>query len=243
MQPIDIPTAETVGFIQSHVAAGGQIIEVGCGDGEVAFALSRKGYEVIALDSDPERVTKARNLGVRAEVASWPRFDTARVDAIAFARSLHHINPLSDAVDRAEFLLKPKGVLLIEDFAVEAMNERTVNWFLEVVRSEPLSSVIQPVPESFLADLLTAANPMKLWQDHHTRHDVQSFGALHQVIADRFPACRVESVPYLYRYLVLAVPETNESAELIRAFLRREIKAADDDQIALIGRRIVAGAL
>ena len=240
MRPIDIPTTETVQFIQRHINPGSQILEVGCGDGEVALALSHNGYDVTALDSEPERVRKARELGVRSFVASWPDFDIVPVDAIVFARSLHHMNPLSDAIARVGTLLKPDGLLLIEDFAVEAINEQTLNWLRQCLRSEPFTSVIYPEPESFVSDLLVADNIVRLWHDHHAAHGVHPFGLIHQLVVDRFWHCHLQSVPYLYRYLINAVPDTDRSAHLVREFLLKEIAALRQEAIAFIGRRVVA---
>jgi hypothetical protein len=50
---------------------------------------------VTGLDSDPEIVARAKRRGVPAVVGSWPNFaSSVCFDAIAFTRSLHHINPL-----------------------------------------------------------------------------------------------------------------------------------------------------
>jgi len=240
MRPIDIATAETAKFIQSHVEPGSHILEVGCGDGELALGLLQNGYEVTALDADPERVAKARALGVRTLVATWPKFNIAPVDAIVFTRSLHHISPLPAAVERAQLLLRPAGFLLIEDFAVEEMTARTLTWFRERVRSEPLATHLEPHHHSFVTELIVTEEPMKTWREHHTAHEVQPFGALNREIAQRFPVCQVERVPYLFRYLVSILPDTIKGSDLVRRFLQTELEAAGRNEIELIGRRITA---
>jgi 2-polyprenyl-3-methyl-5-hydroxy-6-metoxy-1,4-benzoquinol methylase len=117
-EPIDVPTRETVMFLASHIPAGAEILEIGCGEGLVASELFRRGYRVTGLDSDPALIGKAQNRGVSTVIASWPEFgSSASFDAIAFTRSLHHINPLLQAVGRARELLSPIGSLLIEDIA------------------------------------------------------------------------------------------------------------------------------
>src|SRR5438067_13415327 len=89
-------------------------------------------------------------LGFRfgAIVASWPTFDSSvSFDAIAFTRSLHHINPLRQAIVRARELLNPNGFLLIEDFALDDVNEATIAWFVKVLRSAQGKALIYLVPD------------------------------------------------------------------------------------------------
>src|SRR5215471_7041696 len=55
-------------------------------------------------------------------------------DAIVFPMSLHHIRPVDRALDHAHKLLKPAGLLLIEDFDHERVNEATLHWFAGTLR-------------------------------------------------------------------------------------------------------------
>ncbi len=54
--PSRVPTRETVEFIQGHIVDLGpcQLLEVGCGFGQVAAALGRLGHEVVAVESDAD---------------------------------------------------------------------------------------------------------------------------------------------------------------------------------------------
>ncbi|HJT81047.1 MAG TPA: class I SAM-dependent methyltransferase [Chthoniobacterales bacterium] len=239
MHAIDVPTQQTVEFVQACVAQGSHILEVGCGDGEVAFALSRRGFQVTAIDSDPERIAKAQKPGIRAMVAAWPEFEIAPVDAIVFTRSLHHMDRLIEAIDRAQSVLKPNGTLLVDDFAVESATEPTLNWFRNLVQVAPFAAVAQPHPDSFVTKLLLSESPMKTFEDHHTAHQVHPFDLMHRLITERFARCTVQPVPYFYRYFASVAGETGKGADLVKKFLHREIEAAEGDEIVLIGRRIV----
>src|SRR5205809_7948071 len=98
-RPVDVPTRETLEFLESHIPVGAEVLEVGCGEGQVACELLKRGYRVTGLDSDPEIVARAKHRGVPAVVGSWPNFaSSVSFDAIAFTRSLHHINPLREAL-------------------------------------------------------------------------------------------------------------------------------------------------
>ena len=54
-------------------AAGGPILDLGCGTGRVALDLASRGHDVTALDSEPEflrvLVARAREQGVRVKTA------------------------------------------------------------------------------------------------------------------------------------------------------------------------------
>ncbi len=43
-QPSDVPTRETLKFFESHIPVGATILEVGCGEGQVACELLKRGY-------------------------------------------------------------------------------------------------------------------------------------------------------------------------------------------------------
>ena len=158
-RPTDVPTRETLEFLISRLPVGAKVLEVGCGEGQIACELLQRGYHVMGLDSDSEAIARAQARGVRAVVASWPKFDSSfSFDAIAFTRSLHHINPLRQAIARARELLNPNGFLLIEDFALDEVNEATVAWFVKVLRSTQGKTLINPVADQLVTELLSATD-------------------------------------------------------------------------------------
>ena len=239
-RPTDVPTRETLGFLIPHLPVGAEVLEVGCGEGQVACELLRRGYRATALDSDAEAVASAQARGVRAVVASWPTFDSSvSFDAIAFTRSLHHINPLRQAIVRARELLNPTGFLLIEDFALDEVNEATVAWFAKVVRSTQGRALINPVADQLATELLSATDVMQTWRDNHA-HDVHSFRAMNEAIAAQFVLLETQSVPYFYRYLIPVLPETWGAAAFVDEVFQQETILGNRGEIAFLGRRIVA---
>jgi SAM-dependent methyltransferase len=238
-KPIDIPTRETAAFILSHLSAESEVLEIGCGDGEVADELSSHGHRVTGLDPEHDRVAKAQQRGVRAVVASWPEFDGSPVDAIAFTRSLHHINPLDGAVEKARELIKPTGLLLIEDFAFDETDHATVRWFVEILRSDEGKSQVEPVEGQLVTDLLATQDPMLVWQESHDQ-DLHSIDAIADAVSKQFIIEETKSVPYLYRYLIPVLPETVNAATFIEQVFRDEAAAGKRKEITLMGRRIVA---
>jgi SAM-dependent methyltransferase len=239
-QPADVPTRETLMFLISYIPVGAEVLEIGCGDGRVACELLKRGYRVTGVDSDPEVVAKAQERGVPAVVGSWPEFDgNASFDAIAFTRSLHHINPLDEAIVHARGLLSPEGLLLIEDFAFEEANEATIDWFVKVLRSKQGMALINPVADQLATDLLSSRNVMETW--HHNRgHDLHDIMKMNKAVAERFGVRETESVPYLYRYLVPVLADTSEAASFANEVLQQEASLGKRGEIVLVGRRIVA---
>ena len=46
MKPVDVPTRETVAFVMSHAAAAATVLEIGCGEGDVAYRAAQGGLTV-----------------------------------------------------------------------------------------------------------------------------------------------------------------------------------------------------
>lgn len=52
-----------------------RILEVGCGNGELAFALQSYGFQIVAIDTGKEAIENTKRLGVDARFAEFPNFD------------------------------------------------------------------------------------------------------------------------------------------------------------------------
>jgi SAM-dependent methyltransferase len=72
-------------------AAGGPVLDIGCGTGRVALDLAARGHDVTGLDSDPELAralsarARERGLSVRAEVGDARSFSLEREYGLAIA--------------------------------------------------------------------------------------------------------------------------------------------------------------
>jgi hypothetical protein len=152
---------------------------------------------------------------------------------------LHHITPLGEAIDRARELLKPRGLLLIEDFAPEEVDEITIDWFASVLRSKQAMALINLIPGQLVTDLLSSTNAMDVWQ-RNRGHDVHSIKTMNEAIAKRFVLHETRSVPYLYRYLIPVLAETSKAASFVNDVFQQETLLGQREEVVLIGRRIVA---
>ncbi|TFH49446.1 MAG: hypothetical protein E4H01_04280 [Lysobacterales bacterium] len=170
--------------------------------------------------------------------ASWPAFASAPVDAVVFTRSLHHIQPLQEAVDKSREVLRPAGTLLVEDFAFDGADQVTISWFLKILDSSAVRNLIVPIDGEFVTKLLASKDPIAEWHQSHD-HDLHTATAMTQAVAGCCSIRDMQSVPYLYRYLVPVLPDTPEATAMVEEIFRDEARLGELGELMLIGRRIV----
>lgn len=160
-----------------------RVLEVGCGQtGELASALAVAGFDLVAIDpmAPPGEIFR-RLLLDDLDVSDGP------FDGIVAVRSLHHIRDLDAAVERIAALLRPDGVLVVEELAWDLMDAPTLDWFLEQLRAAGAKA-----PETREA----------LGEDWHAAHlGLHGDEALRSALESRFETRSLEHVPALYREL------------------------------------------
>jgi SAM-dependent methyltransferase len=239
VQPIDVPTAETLAFIRPYLPAKpARLLEVGCGEGHLAWQLDRLGYAVIAVDSSAEAIGKAQRSGVVAYQAEWPDFETAQVNAVLFTRSLHHIHHLEQAVAQAARLLKPGGLVIVDEFDFYAVDPVTIAWFYGSLRLLEHCRQLHFTEEGVIKRLLAGEGDFALWQRDHA-HDLHSVAAMWASLKTYFEPVVETSAPYLYRYLPPLLDSSEQGYHLVKDILETEQKLAQVGAITLIGRRFV----
>ena len=115
--------AEERHFLARAAAIGPRVLELGCGEGDLALALAERGLDVTAIDLSPERVRAAEKRPVKGKV---PRFlvgdlntmelPAGPFDGVVAHDALHHVVALEDLLARVERVLRPGGTLLVLDF-------------------------------------------------------------------------------------------------------------------------------
>ena len=239
MHPEDLAVEQTVSFVLTHLPPPPlRILDVGCGHGLIASRLQGLGYDLVAIDESAESVQQTRALGVEASVAVWPAFTDEPFDVVLWARSLHHIQPLAEAVTQAYRLLSPHGLVIVEEFAWAEIDRVTAEWFYSIVRLLASCRAIATKENSFVTELIQHEGDFAFWQDSHD-HDLHSVEAMWSALQNHFQSLSETEAPYLYRYLGPVAAENEEGYRIVSEVFKIENRLAQLNVIKRIGRRFV----
>lgn len=240
MRPRDIATNETLKFVQAHLSTTpARILEIGCGNGELAQRLQRLGHQIVGIDSSAAAVHEAQRLGVDARVAQWPEFVDEPFDTILFTRSLHHIHSLDEAIEKTVAMLKPSGSVIVEDFAFDEIDRATVEWFYGVLALlHTCNRLILEVEDNFGKALWQGNGDFDIWRREHD-HDLHTAAKMLSVLQNGFTSRLEAPAPYLYRYLSPLLEENEDGHAIAAQVLESEKRMAPAGAIKLIGRRFV----
>ena len=173
-------------FVREQVGpAPARVLELGCGNGELALALDAAGYEVVAVDPvAPEGPIFRR---VRFEELDEP----GPFDAVVASSSLHHVEDLGAVLDQVRSRLRPDGAVVVAEFAWERLDEPTGEWYYGQLRAlgAALDRDVPPSLEAVRAK----------WKDDH--EGLHTGEALVEALDARFERRLYEPVPYLYQEL------------------------------------------
>jgi SAM-dependent methyltransferase len=185
---------------------------VGCGTGELALTLAARGHQITAID--PE----APDGAIFEQVALEEFSDTNLFDAVVASRSLHHVHDLAAGLAKIHSLLEG-GVLILNEFAWDRMDEATARWYLSK----------KPKPDPKDKSLLPGNFPNAWIKEHE---DLHGASAMLSLLDERFARERFEWVPYMAEHYL-------ERPDLIS----EEEYLGDKGEISLIGFRYVGRAI
>jgi SAM-dependent methyltransferase len=239
--PSDIPLSDTITFLRGYLPEPpARILEVGCGDGELANRLGLTGYEVVAIDESTKAVARAQALGVNARLARWPAYQDEPFAAVLFTRSLHHIFPLDEAVAQAGKLLRPDGQVLIEDFAYEEMTAPSAEWLRQVLGLLDAAGLLKWDRGPLGIGFLHADDAVAAW--HAARHhEIHQASAIEASLRRAFPRVEALTAPYLYRYACTLLTSESAGFPVGLRVLEWERQIGSHRESPLIGRRYVCG--
>jgi SAM-dependent methyltransferase len=254
-KPTDLTIAATARYLGEYLLADSRILDAGCGAGELALKLKEAGHRVTALDVETEEVEKARALGVETKQVNFLHFQEGSFDAIVFSFSLHHIFPLDEAVEHAERLLVPGGLLLAEEFAWDEIDESTARWFYEMwslletcgVLSEEYSAGGEHHGDHAHGDHAhgatpaTPQTPLDEWMtEHHHEPPLHKGKEMLGGVEQRFDLVNSERVPTLFADFAVALEPSQRGYDVAFKLLELERSLIDDEAIVPLGLRMVA---
>jgi SAM-dependent methyltransferase len=112
--------------------------------------------------------------------------------------TLHHVVDLDVALDKVVELLRPAGILVLDEFGHERLDAPTAEWFRGQSRAHAS-------PADFLRE----------WEDEHV--GLHGYGAMRPALDARFEERTFSWEPYLYRLLRDAVSAESLERALIDA--------------------------
>ena len=186
-----------------------RVLEVGCGEGELARALVRAGHCVTAIDPRAPEGPIFR----RARIEEFS--DPALFDHIVASLALHHVEDLGIALGNIADLLRAGGTLIVIEFAWDRIDGATAQWALEHL--PPASPSEKPpwlgrmgAKESHIHGDHAEAR-FAGWAGEEGLHDSRQVRA---ELERHFVERHFEWVPYLYPDLDDGVSEAEESAAI-----------------------------
>jgi SAM-dependent methyltransferase len=175
-----------------------RLLEVGCGAGDLARSLAARGYDVTAIDPH------APDGSLFQQVTLEDFEDTEPFDAVVASTSLHHIHDLTAALEKIRVLLRPGGVVILNEFGWDRMDERTARWFA--------SHAAQPDDGG---EALSAAGILETWnREHEGLHDSV---AMRQAIDAAFVRRLFEWHPFIAEHELDRPDLAGEELELIQS--------------------------
>lgn len=156
----------------------GAIAEVGAGDGVIADRLRADGFDIVAVDADAATAKAATDQGREVLHADWLKWDGAGhgpFAALIFTRSLHHINPIEQAVEQM-VRLAPGGLLIADEFGHELVDAAGAQFLSDAWALLAAAGMRDAEP-------IVDANPLEAWRERMTdEHHVTSSQHMLQAI-------------------------------------------------------------
>ena len=234
----DVALQYTYDYIRRHLRPRSDVLEVGCGKGDLAAKLQQDQHNVLAIDVSEAAITETQSKGVSAQCCNFLDLVSNRsFDALLFTRSLHHIYPIQLAIDHAFEFLKPGGVLIIEDFDYPGMDMDTAQWLYNLAEVLFAAGVIEH------SELLQVKgeDPVAYWiGDHHHEPPLNSRTQTVDAISKSFQEITVETSSYLFRYFCRDLATNSKGYEIASKIFQWEAALIDRGEIRPIGFRVTA---
>ena len=184
-------------FAREHLPAPpARVLDVGCGQGELTTALAVAGYDVLGIDPLAPSGDHFRRLKLE-DVE-----ETGLFDAVVAGYSLHHVRDLDMGLDKIVRLLRPGGVLVVDEFAWDRLDETTLDWLYGQRRA--LAAAGHGEAPASHEELRRG------WEAEHL--GLHGYTALREGFDERFDERDFAWMPYLHRLVGGVATEVLEQA-------------------------------
>ncbi len=178
-------------WIQRKTADCRTILDVGCGDGSLAFFLNDGAKRITGIDSDSYCIGKASAAksgeNLTFSCRSFEEYAPGMTfDAIVFVASIHHMD-MTKSLKKAKSLLSSSGRILIVGIAKPAT---IMDWILEVSRVIP-SKVASVLHHMYTPEELKIT----------TSYDFPDMKVIRSIVKKELPGAEIHYGLH-YRYLV-----------------------------------------
>ena len=198
--------SDVLAFVRANLPPPAcRVLEVGAGEGELAAALATAGYVVTAIDPEP------RGGDVHSVALAELEAEPGTFEAAVAIRSLHHVHPLDQSLERLAEVLQPGAPLVIDEMDVVAFDRRAADWWL---RQQAALGRARDV------------SPQRLVDEH--RAHLHPLDAIVAALAAWFDLGAAVRGPWLYRW------------DLGDAFRDEEERLISAGQLPAVGARFVA---
>lgn len=254
----EFAVAGTLGMLAEVLpAAPATVCEVGAGRGALAAALVVAGYEVTALEPEPVGAAAARLRGVRVVEQGLLEHRGGPYDVVLFTRSLHHIDPLAGAVDRALDLLAPGGRLVLEEFARDRADRLAAGFLYDTfallhaagLLADDEGSETEPRHAHHGRRAIDAASiepsddPWQRWEEHFQPEPDRPLHTVAEILAvleERDLTVTEHPTASLWRMLVHDLADLPTAGEIARRLRAIETRRIDEGTLPATGVVITA---
>jgi SAM-dependent methyltransferase len=202
--------ASVSGFVLAQLPPRpARVLEIGCGNGELALVMAGAGHQVTAVDPEaPEGPIFRR---VRFEDLR----DTGPYDVAVACLALHHIDDLTAALDRSVRLLRPGGRLVVVEYGWDRIDQATARWYwrhLPADHAHTGQGFLRSCCQQWRQDRdAGGAEPFEVYRDRWARGQAMHDSAtMLRELQARYAARSLTWGPYLYADL--DATETDEQA-------------------------------
>ena len=124
----DVVAVDVLAFVRGALPPPpAHVLEIGAGRGELAAELRDAGYDVCAVDPAADEGTGVERVALLEADGMF--------DAAVAIVSLHHVDPLAQSCAHLATLVRPGGLLVIDEFDVSRLDERAARWWLSQRRA------------------------------------------------------------------------------------------------------------